>query len=252
MAVMKHFLKRMEGGSRPLTRRGALAAIGMLTVFPSVLPAAAQSPATTGASGSAVARSAQELRSERPTLLVLGDSLSAEYGLPRGAGWVQRLSERISARGFDYRIVNASISGETTAGGLTRIDGLLRRQRPTIVIIELGGNDALRGLDLSSTRSNLLGMAQRARATGARVLLLGMQMPPNYGAAYGQGFSRLFTEVARETDAALVPFFLEDIGDRFEYFQTDRIHPNESAQPLMMERVWPALEPLLAATAQPR
>jgi acyl-CoA thioesterase-1 len=120
------------------------------------------------------------------------------------------------------------------------------------VIIELGGNDALRGLDLSSTRANLLGMAQRARATGARVLLLGMQMPPNYGAAYGQGFSRLFTEVARETDAALVPFFLEDIGDRFEYFQADRIHPNESAQPLMMERVWPALEPLLAAKAQPR
>lgn len=242
----------MEGGRRPLTRRGVLATIGALTVCPSVLPAAAQSPAAGGAGASALTGAPQASRSDRPTLLVLGDSLSAEYGLTRGTGWVQRLSERLSARGFDYRIVNASISGETTAGGLTRIEGLLRRQRPAIVIIELGGNDALRGLDLASTRSNLRAMAQRARAAGARVMLLGMQMPPNYGVSYGQGFSRLFAEVARETESALVPFFLEDIGDRFEYFQPDRIHPNESAQPLMMERVWPALEALLRASAQGR
>ncbi len=178
-------------------------------------------------------------------LVVLGDSLSAEYGLPRGSGWVQLLQQRIDQQGHSYRIVNASISGETTSGGVSRIDGLLKRQRPAIVIIELGGNDALRGLDLAATRANLLTLARRSKATGARVLILGMQMPPNYGVAYGEGFARIFEEVAKETDSALVPFFLEDIGERLEYFQPDRIHPNESAQPLMLERVWPALQKLL-------
>ncbi len=208
------------------------------------MPASAQTPASPGASpaGSGGAVSSTD---QRPVLLVLGDSLSAEYGLARGSGWVSLLERRLAAQGSVFRIVNASISGETTAGGVTRIDGLLRRQRPSIVIIELGGNDALRGLDLTTTEANLRTMARRAREAGARVLLLGMQMPPNYGQAYGEAFARVFVQVAKETDARLVPFFLEDIGDKLEYFQPDRIHPNESAQPLMLERVWPELQQLL-------
>jgi acyl-CoA thioesterase-1 len=155
------------------------------------------------------------------------------------------LQRRLEERGHRYRIVNASISGETSAGGANRIEGLLKRQRPSIVIIELGGNDALRGLDLAATRANLSNMASRSKEIGAQVLMLGMRMPPNYGTSYGEGFARMFVEVARDTGSNLVPFFLEDIGERFEYFQSDRIHPNESAQPLMLERVWPALAPLL-------
>ncbi|NBO83528.1 MAG: arylesterase, partial [Betaproteobacteria bacterium] len=138
-----------------------------------------------------------------------------------------------------------SVSGETTAGGRTRIDGLLKRQRPAIVVIELGGNDALRGLDLNTTRSNLVEMIARSRDAGARVLLLGMKVPPNYGKSYAEAFERVFESVARETGSALVPFFLEGLADRLEYFQTDRIHPNENAQPKMLDNVWPALKALL-------
>jgi acyl-CoA thioesterase-1 len=122
---------------------------------------------------------------------------------------------------------------------------LLKRQQPAVVVIELGGNDALRGLDLASTRANLTEMVRRSQSSGARVLLLGMKVPPNYGRAYSDSFERVFQEVVRETGAALVPFFLEGIADRLEYFQTDRIHPNESAQPRMLDNVWPALEKLL-------
>lgn len=211
----------------------------------SVLPGWAQTPVGPGNSSSGGSARASSVKDPRPTLVVLGDSLSAEYGLPRGSGWVQLLQKRLDAGGHAYRIVNASISGETTSGGVSRIAGLLKRRRPSIVIIELGGNDALRGLDLASTRANLLKMAQQSKAVGARVLILGMQMPPNYGVAYGEAFARVFEEAARETNSALVPFFLEDIGERLEYFQPDRIHPNESAQPIMLERVWPALQKLL-------
>jgi acyl-CoA thioesterase-1 len=209
------------------------------------MPVLAQTPSSPGTSApSGNARSAS-VNDPRPVLLVVGDSLSAEYGLSRGTGWVQLLQRRLEERGHRYRIVNASISGETSAGGANRIEGLLKRQRPSIVIIELGGNDALRGLDLAATRANLSNMASRSKEIGAQVLMLGMRMPPNYGTSYGEGFARMFVEVARDTGSNLVPFFLEDIGERFEYFQSDRIHPNESAQPLMLERVWPALAPLL-------
>ncbi len=208
------------------------------------MPAQAQTPVLPGASPAPGSRTASPA-DQRPVLLVLGDSLSAEYGLARGTGWVSLLERRLGERGRNHRVVNASISGDTTAGGVSRIEGLLRRQRPVVVIIELGGNDALRGLDLASTTANLMTLARRSREAGARVLLLGMQMPPNYGKAYADDFARSFAQVARETDSALVPFFLEDIGERLEYFQPDRIHPNESAQPLMLERVWPVLERLL-------
>lgn len=186
----------------------------------------------------------------RPRLLVVGDSLSAEYGLKRGSGWVQLLQERIDQNKLAFRVVNASISGDTTSGGRSRLPALLKQHTPQVVVIELGGNDALRGLPLDMTRANLSAMTQAAQAAGARVLLLGMEMPPNYGARYAQEFRDLYTTVAREHKAALLPFFLKGVADGadpLQWFQSDRIHPNEKAQPLMLDNVWPALRPLLSA-----
>ena len=186
----------------------------------------------------------------RPRLLVVGDSLSAEYGLKRGSGWVQLLQERLDQNKLAFRVVNASISGDTTSGGRSRLPALLKQHTPQVVVIELGGNDALRGLPLDMTRANLSAMTQAAQATGARVLLLGMEMPPNYGARYAQEFLDLYTTVAREHKAALLPFFLKGVADGadpLQWFQSDRIHPNEKAQPLMLNNVWPALRPLLNA-----
>lgn len=186
----------------------------------------------------------------RPRLLVVGDSLSAEYGLKRGSGWVRLLQQRIDQNKLAFRVVNASISGDTTSGGRSRLPALLKQHTPQVVVIELGGNDALRGLPLDMTRANLSAMTQAAQAAGARVLLLGMEMPPNYGARYAQEFRDLYTTVAREHKAALLPFFLKGVADGadpLQWFQSDRIHPNEKAQPLMLDNVWPALRPLLSA-----
>ncbi len=193
-----------------------------------------------------------------PVLLVLGDSLSAEYGLKRGTGWVSLLEARLAQEKLDVRVVNASISGETTSGGRSRLPALLAQHRPSHVVIELGGNDALRGLPLSMTRDNLIWMTQAARQAGARVRLVGMQVPPNYGRDYGERFSELFVQVARQEQAAVVPFFLKGFADRPDaarYFQPDRIHPTEEAQPMMLATVWPELRKLLgsrvAAAARP-
>lgn len=182
------------------------------------------------------------------TLLVVGDSLSAEYGLPRGSGWVALLEQRLKDQGRATRVVNASISGDTTSGGRTRLGALLERHRPRVVIIELGGNDALRGLPLSLSESNLLDMVKRSKAAGAQVLLLGMRVPPNYGKAYGQDFEMLYSKIARAEKVALVPFFLAgvaDVADSERWFQDDRIHPNAQAHPRMLDNVWPALTALL-------
>ncbi len=184
-----------------------------------------------------------------PVLLVLGDSLSAEYGLKRGTGWVSLLEARLAQEKSAVRVVNASISGETTSGGRSRLPALLAQHQPRYVVIELGGNDALRGLPLPMTRDNLRWMAQAAREAGARVLLVGMQLPPNYGREYGKGFSDLFVEVARQQQAGVVPFFLQGFADRPDaarYFQPDRIHPTEEAQPLMLATVWPEIRKLIA------
>jgi acyl-CoA thioesterase I len=181
-------------------------------------------------------------------LLVVGDSLSAEYGLERGSGWVALLQQRLAREKFALTVVNASISGDTTSGGRSRLPALLAQHKPGIVIIELGGNDALRGLPLNMTQANLLAMVQAAKAAGARVLLLGMQLPPNYGQKYAQDFANLFASVAKAEGAALVPFFLAGVADGPEadkMFQSDRIHPNAQAQPRMLDNVWPALKPLL-------
>ena len=185
----------------------------------------------------------------RHTLLVVGDSLSAEYGLTRGSGWVALLEERLAAQPAPgATVVNASVSGDTTSGGRSRMPDLLARHKPSVVVLELGGNDALRGLPLAMTRANLVAMVQAAKASGARVLIVGMQVPPNYGRKYTDDFAGLFAEVARAEGAALVPFLLAGVADVAQsatLFQADRIHPNAQAQARMLDNVWPVLQPLL-------
>jgi acyl-CoA thioesterase-1 len=181
-------------------------------------------------------------------VLVVGDSLSAEYGLQRGAGWVALLEKRLAREQIPARVINASISGDTTSGGRSRLPALLKQHQPTQVILELGANDALRGLPLSMTQANLVEMTRAARAAGARVLVIGMQMPPNYGRKYGEDFAALFATVARTEGAALVPFLLKGVADvdhAESLFQADRIHPNERAHATMLDNVWPVLKPLL-------
>ena len=182
------------------------------------------------------------------TILVVGDSLSAEYGLKRGTGWVPLLEKQLAGEKKNARVVNASISGDTTSGGRSRLPALLAQHKPSTVVIELGGNDALRGLPLDMTEKNLTAMTQAAKKAGAQVLLLGMQVPPNYGGNYGATFSGLFTKVAKTEKVALVPFFLKgvaDVEDVASQFQADRIHPNEQAQPKMLANVWPELKKLI-------
>ena len=184
----------------------------------------------------------------RKTLLVVGDSLSAEYGLARGTGWVALLEKRLATQKTGVEVVNASISGDTTSGGRSRLPELLARHRPALVIIELGGNDALRGLPLSMTADNLAAMTRAAKATGAKVLLVGMQVPPNYGRKYADDFAALFASVARAEGAALVPFLLKGVADGPQaetLFQADRIHPNAQAQAQMLDNVWAVLQPIL-------
>ena len=182
------------------------------------------------------------------TILIVGDSLSAEYGLKRGTGWVPLLEKQLASEKISAKVVNASISGDTTSGGRSRIGALLTQHKPTVVVIELGGNDALRGLPLDMTSANLTAMTQAAKKAGAKVLILGMQVPPNYGGAYGQTFSGLFAKVATAEKVALMPFFLAgvaDVPDVAAQFQADRIHPNAQAQPKMLANVWPELKKLL-------
>jgi acyl-CoA thioesterase I len=184
----------------------------------------------------------------RDTVLVVGDSVSAEYGLPRGSGWVALLERRLAARHGEVAVVNASVSGDTTSGGRSRLPALLDRHKPTIVVLELGGNDALRGLPLAMTRDNLLAMVRAAKSAGARVLVVGMQVPPNYGRKYADDFAGLFAEVAHAERTALVPFLLAGVADAAQaeaLFQADRIHPNAQAQARMLDNVWAGLQPLL-------
>ncbi|WP_432767394.1 arylesterase [Roseateles cavernae] len=181
-------------------------------------------------------------------IVVLGDSLSAEYGIARGSGWVALLEQKLKDEKLAAQVVNASISGDTSSGGRSRLPALLSQHRPTHLIIELGGNDALRGLPLTMTRENLQAMVRAGKAAGAKVLLVGMQVPPNYGASYGRDFAALFEAVARAEKTALTPFLLAGVADRPDaesWFQGDRIHPLAKAHPLMLGQVWRALRPLL-------
>jgi len=179
------------------------------------------------------------------TILVVGDSLSAEYGLARGTGWVPLLEKRLQQEKIEARVVNASISGDTTSGGKSRLPPLLEKHRPDVVIIELGANDALRGLQIAAAEANLRDMIAAARKQRSRVLLVGMRIPPNYGAEYTGKFFAMYSRLAKETKSALVPFLLEGVAERPELFQADRIHPTAQAQPIMLDAVWPHLKPLL-------
>ncbi len=179
------------------------------------------------------------------SILVFGDSLSAAYGIAQARGWVALLAERLRRERPDYSVVNASISGETTAGGLARIDAALEKHKPAVVILELGGNDGLRGLPVLQMKQNLSRMVDRAQKAGARVLLVGIRVPPNYGPAYTEAFEAAFRDVAKTHRAALLPFLLDGIAEKDDFFQPDRIHPTQEAQPLIERHVWSALKPLL-------
>ena len=178
-------------------------------------------------------------------ILVLGDSLSAGYGLAPGQGWVALLERRLSAQGYEHRVVNASVSGETTGGGLQRLPRALALHRPAVLFIELGANDGLRGLPIPELRANLEQLLELGRKAGAHVALAGIRIPTNYGLQYTESFFAVFSELAREREVPLVPFFLEGIALRDELFQDDRIHPNAAAQRIILDNAWAALQPLL-------
>jgi acyl-CoA thioesterase-1 len=191
-----------------------------------------------GLSGPAVA-------ADKPVILVLGDSLSAGYGIPVEQGWVSRLQQRLDAEGYGYAVINASVSGETTAGGLERLPRALAKHKPAVVIIELGGNDGLRGLPVAELRANLEALVEASRKAGAEALLAAIRMPPNYGPQYTGKFYAVYETLAREQKVPWVPFFLEGIALREDLFQDDGIHPDLDAQPILLDNVWPVLEPLL-------
>lgn len=182
------------------------------------------------------------------TILVLGDSISAGYGLAQGEGWVALLEQRLQGDKLDYRVVNASISGETTLGARNRIDSVLREHRPAVVIVALGGNDGLRGNALEDTRNNLIAIVAACRKAGAKVVIAGMRIPPNYGPVYTRRFEGMFAEVARQQNASLVPFLLKGFAEDRSLFQSDGIHPAAAAQPRILANVYRRLRPLL----QPR
>ena len=178
---------------------------------------------------------------------MFGDSLSAAYGIAERRGWVALLGERLRQERLDYSVVNASISGEVTSGGRSRLGKLLAAHRPAVLVLELGANDGLRGLPISEMKKNLAAMIGEAQKSGARVLLVGVRMPPNYGEDYTRGFEAAFSDLARAHRTAFTAELTEGIGARLEYFLPDRMHPNEAAQPLLLETVWKALRPLLKA-----
>jgi acyl-CoA thioesterase-1 len=185
-----------------------------------------------------------------PVVLVLGDSISAGYGLPANTGWTTLLQQRLVAEHYPHRVVNASISGDTTAGGRARLDALLAREHPAVTVIELGGNDGLRGGSLDALRSNLVAMTASAQKSGSRVLIVGLRLPPNYGPTYVRRFETIYADVARERKAALVPFLFEGFAEDNAMFQPDRIHPVSAAQARLLDNVWRELKPLLGEPAK--
>ena len=182
---------------------------------------------------------------DEPVLLILGDSLSAGYGMDKDKSWVHLLELRLADGGYSYRILDSSISGDTTQGGIARLPRLLKRYQPELVIIELGGNDGLRGINPDVTRENMTGMIRKSQQAGAVVLLTGIKLPPNYGPAYLQQFESIYADLAREFDTLLVPFFMDGVVFKPGLLQADGIHPNEDAQPVLLDNVWEVLAPAL-------
>lgn len=193
----------------------------------------------------AVLATANPVAAKPAQILVVGDSLSAGYGLSSGEGWVDLLTKKLAREKIAAQVINASISGDTTAGGLARLPALLVKHKPTLVVIELGGNDGLRGSPVAAAKANLMKMAELAKASGAKVLVVGMRMPPNFGPSYTTQFEAMYAEVAKAVGGGLVPFFLDRIGTDLSKFQADKIHPTAAAQPELLDTVWPALAKLL-------
>ncbi len=186
------------------------------------------------------------LQAAAPVILILGDSLSSAYGIDQEQGWVNLLQSKLQQEGYPHQVVNASIAGETTAGGLARIDALLDRNKPELVVVELGGNDGLRGLTLEQMQQNLTDIIQHIDAAKAGTLLAEIYLPPNYGAAYTQQFREVFHELAGEESVTLLPFLLSEVAANAEYMQYDGVHPNMAAQPVILDNVWRSLQPLLS------
>jgi acyl-CoA thioesterase-1 len=228
---------------RAAGRFAALAAILLAVPAASGAPGGQTAPAAAAPKASATAP-APAAAAPR-TILVLGDSISAGYGIRIEEGWAALLQTRLRKEGYGYRVINASVSGETTTGGLTRLPRALRLHAPAIVILELGGNDGLRGLPLEETRANLTRITDLSIAAGARVLLVGMKIPPNYGPRYAEGFERVFTDLAATRKLPLVPFFLDKVALAPGLMQDDGLHPTAEAQPIMLDTLWPHLRPLL-------
>jgi acyl-CoA thioesterase-1 len=185
----------------------------------------------------------------KPVIVVLGDSISAEYGLPHNTGWVELMRQRLANERIDYSVANASISGDTTSGGRARMPELMQRLKPSIVIVELGANDALRGVPLATTEDNWRTIIEQAQQGHAKVVLIGMYIPPNYGPDYTQKFHGLYGQLSKEFHVQLVPFLLAGIADKPEMFQADQMHPNQQAQSVLLDNVWPTLKPLLHSTS---
>jgi acyl-CoA thioesterase-1 len=236
----------MYGSSVRHRRRGALPVRDVVQVTGKIRHAWAATLAL------ALLAAAPAAHSGEQTLLVLGDSLSAAYGMPDDAGWVQLLRDRLSELGVTAEVVNASISGETTRGGLTRLPELLETEQPDIVLIQLGGNDGLRGIAPATTERNLTDMVRLAQDRGARVLLVGVRLPPNYGQAFTERFRATYRNVVENTGCAYVPQFLDDVGGVEGMMQPDGIHPTAEAQPKLLENVWAELEPMLKARGKAR
>ncbi|MBR8239581.1 arylesterase [Burkholderia multivorans] len=213
-------------------RRAALVALLGGTLAATGFARAAAAPAATATAG-------------QPVIAVLGDSLSAEYGLPRDTGWVALLRQRLATERIDYSVANASVSGDTTSGGRARLPAVLQRLKPSIVVVELGANDALRGVPLATTEQNLRDIVADARRTHAKVVLVGMYVPSNYGPDYTQKFHAVYTRLSKELDVPLVPFLLAGIENKPDMFQSDQIHPTQQAQRVLLDNVWPTLKPLL-------
>ncbi|MEX3934645.1 arylesterase [Paraburkholderia phymatum] len=231
----------------------ALTGAGVCLAFAATFCAYAQAAnsANAGANSAATAATAgTNTQQSKPTIVVLGDSISAEYGLPRDTGWVSLMRRRLSSERIDYNVANASISGDTTSGGRARLPALMQRLKPAIVIVELGANDALRGVPLGTTEDNLRTIIKEAQQGHAKVLLIGMYVPPNYGLDYTQKFHGLYGELSKQLRVPLVPFLLAGIENKPDMFQSDQIHPTQQAQPLLLDNVWPALKPLLHTTSQ--
>ena len=228
--MVKHRLK-----VRMVALGASICAAGWIAIVPHAVDAASTATSTTAST------------SGKPVIVVLGDSISAEYGLPRDTGWVALMRRRLADERIDYNVANASISGDTTSGGLARLPALMQRLKPSVLIVELGANDALRGVPLATTKDNLRTIIEQSQKARAKVVLVGMYVPPNYGPEYTQKFHGLYGDLSKQFHVPLVPFLLAGIEDKPDMFQADQIHPTQQAQPVLLNNVWPTLKPLLHA-----